>query len=161
MQKMYKKSSGFTLVEILVVVGLLGILSIGSIAAYRTSQYRGDDARRRTDLESIRTGLELAKSDSGSYPNAATGNVNGTGATSLRTMLASPIPYINTRNFPADPRPGTGGIYYYQRLSATTYALCARLNIAPAAAEACSLSNVDCNTAASGVQACNYGVVQP
>jgi prepilin-type N-terminal cleavage/methylation domain-containing protein len=59
---------GFTLVELLVVIGLLALLSVGALVAYDGV---GDDARQqmvRTEMASISKALKQYRRDVGAYP---------------------------------------------------------------------------------------------
>lgn len=68
---------GFTLVELLVVIAILGVLSVVGLSAFNTSQMRGRDAERKSDLKQIASALELYYSDYNSYPGALNGQVLG------------------------------------------------------------------------------------
>ena len=68
--------NGFTLVELLIVISILGILASIALASFTASQQRGRDAERKSDLKQISSALELYYSDYGKYPGAsATGLV--------------------------------------------------------------------------------------
>lgn len=68
-----KKKLGFTLIELVIVIGLLGILATAGFTSYIHSMQVSRDAKRKTDLESIRQALEMYKSDNGNYFLADTG----------------------------------------------------------------------------------------
>lgn len=60
---------GFTLVELMIVMAILSTL-VGLIGSgFRSSQIRGRDAKRKSDLKQISAALELLVSDHGNYPN--------------------------------------------------------------------------------------------
>ncbi len=61
----FQISEGFTLIELLVVIAIIAILAVIGIAAYRGLTSRGNDARRRSDLESISGALEANKVSTG------------------------------------------------------------------------------------------------
>ncbi len=59
---------GFTLIEILVVVGIIGVLVALGTISYSKAQMKARDAQRKSDLSTIRSALELYHFDNGSYP---------------------------------------------------------------------------------------------
>jgi len=63
-----KKKLGFTLVELLVVMAILGILSSIAFGQYRNSQKKARDAQRQSDLSNIARALEMYYNDNGTYP---------------------------------------------------------------------------------------------
>lgn len=66
---MSKKNRGFTLAELLVVIAIIGILSAMIVANVSDSRKKARDAKRKADLKSIQTALELyANVNSGKFP---------------------------------------------------------------------------------------------
>ena len=59
---------GFTLIELIVVIAIIGILSSLGIGSYLTVKVKARDALRKSDLAQLRTALELYRSDQGTYP---------------------------------------------------------------------------------------------
>ena len=70
-------SKGFTLVELLVVMAILGVLASVTLVAFRSSQARGRDAQRKSDLKQIASSLELYYADYHEYPDASGGQIQG------------------------------------------------------------------------------------
>jgi general secretion pathway protein G len=73
MRKTYKSNEGFTLIELMVVIVILGILA-GLIVPRIMG--RPEEARRmkaRVQIESIETALKLYKLDNGVYPSTEQG----------------------------------------------------------------------------------------
>ena len=79
---MKRTTSGFTIVELLIVIVVIAILAAISIVAYNGIQARARDNIRYQDVKSITKALELYKIDNGNYPptnasptgNGCTGN---------------------------------------------------------------------------------------
>ena len=69
-QKTKNKKLGFTLVELLVVMAILGILTVITLGNFRTSQIKARDAQRKSDLGQIANALEAYYNDHAGYPGA-------------------------------------------------------------------------------------------
>lgn len=65
---MGKKQTGFTIVELLIVIVVIGILAAITIVAYNGVQGRANDTAIQSDLQNISKKLELYKADFGVYP---------------------------------------------------------------------------------------------
>jgi prepilin-type N-terminal cleavage/methylation domain-containing protein len=72
---MNKLKTGFTLVELLVVMAILAILATVSLANFRNSQMKARDAQRKSDLHQIANAMEAYTSDHGGYPEADGGKI--------------------------------------------------------------------------------------
>ncbi len=112
-----RTGAGFTLVEILIVVAVIGVLAAGFITILNpANQLKGSrDSRRKADLKQIQTGLELFRADNGSYP--ANGSISCGG-----NLTSGSITYIS--NIPCDPSPPRSYVY---TSSGSTYTLVACL----------------------------------
>lgn len=60
---------GFTLVELLVVMAILGVLVSIVAGNFRSAQLRGRDTQRKSDLKQLSHSLELFYADYGKYPD--------------------------------------------------------------------------------------------
>lgn len=69
-------NKGFTLVELLVVMSIIGVLAALAVGSFRTAQMRGRDATRKSDLKQISNALELFYADYGRYPAASGGMIS-------------------------------------------------------------------------------------
>ena len=88
MNKKHKK--GFTLIEVLVVVSIIGILASIMLVGLGGFRAKGRDARRIADLRQVQNVLELYFSKCGYYPGGATlGVCNTTNPASWADLKSS------------------------------------------------------------------------
>lgn len=59
---------GFTIVELLVTIVIIGILATISIVAYNNVTQRSRDSTRKSDLSILKKALEMHYTEYGSYP---------------------------------------------------------------------------------------------
>lgn len=64
----FNDKKGFTLIEILVVVAIIGILASVVLVGLGPAQKQGRDARRISDLKQVETALQLYFNKCGFYP---------------------------------------------------------------------------------------------
>jgi prepilin-type N-terminal cleavage/methylation domain-containing protein len=70
-----RKEQGFTIVELLIVIVVIGILAALVLNSFRGVQERARDTKRRTDINAQASQLEVYYTDNGGYP-VFTGQVN-------------------------------------------------------------------------------------
>jgi prepilin-type N-terminal cleavage/methylation domain-containing protein len=83
--KTIKNSKGFTIVELLIVIVVIGILAALVLNSFRGVQERARDTKRRTDVNAQASQLEVYYTDNGHYPTISqiqsdpfiTGNFKG------------------------------------------------------------------------------------
>ena len=63
------KESGFTVVELLIVIIVIGILAVLALNALGTSQARARDAERITDVRALHKALEAYYTTNSNYPH--------------------------------------------------------------------------------------------
>src|ERR1035437_4278474 len=100
-------SKGFTIVELLIVIVVIGILALLVITTYSGIQAKARNAKRQTDIQSLQTQLEAFFSQNGFYPSLTDLNsgswlsanlksldqnalVDPSNATQSKTLLAAP-----------------------------------------------------------------------
>ena len=88
--------SGFTIVDLLIVIVVIAILAAITIVAYNGVQQRGRDTVRKNDLVQIAKLLRLYEIDNGDLANANCGNGSGSGWMTSDYDGAGPYLPINT-----------------------------------------------------------------
>jgi type II secretion system protein G len=68
------RSSGFTIVELLIVIVVIGILAALVIVTYNGIQQKARDTERKTDVKAIQGHLEAYWADNAKYPTLANAN---------------------------------------------------------------------------------------
>jgi prepilin-type N-terminal cleavage/methylation domain-containing protein len=66
-----KRNSGFTIVELLIVIVVIGILALLVITTYSGIQAKARNSKRSSDVATIQTQLEAYFQNSGHYPSLA------------------------------------------------------------------------------------------
>ncbi|MFH1346887.1 MAG: prepilin-type N-terminal cleavage/methylation domain-containing protein [Spirochaetota bacterium] len=99
-----KKNKGFTLIEILIVIAIIGLLSSVVLVGLGSFRARGRDARRIADLRSVQNSLEIYYVKNNSYPVVSNW-------TDLRNTLIGAG--IGVSVVPNDPLSVSGPTYYY------------------------------------------------
>lgn len=99
-------SSGFTLIELLVVVGIIAVLGAITLVSYGNAKAKGRDTRRVADIESIRTAVEIYRSEKNVYPSDHGGidTSAGSGSVTLSGTILDP-PIGNNWVLSAPPSP--------------------------------------------------------
>lgn len=133
-----KNKKGFTLVELLVVISIIGILSSFAVVSLNSARQKARDALRRGDMAQVRTALNLYYDDNNyQYPPCGTldpnvpdfgadvGSGPGTGSTCYSTVLAAALtggtrPLMD--KIPEEPRnptndPDENSTYIYRYVS--------------------------------------------
>lgn len=128
--------SGFTFLELLVVVVLMGVMASIVVVAYTSTSQRTRDARRKRDAAALQAALEIYKQRNGQYPLHT-----GCSAQATWPGCANPwipgmtIDYIS--RLPQDPKENYYGFvanqvsgnytYNYIRTSASSYQIIVKL----------------------------------
>lgn len=147
---------GFTLIEVMIVIVLIGIIMMVSMGAFVSSRKSARDGKRKADLEQLRSALEMYRSDLGYYPNTSEVVPGGSLVDPKGVGTDDDVVYLS--KIPQDPT--SGYTYYYSRTTANRYLVCAHLEISP------PVSALDCPgscplTGCGPDDSCNYEVCNP
>lgn len=124
-----RHQTGYTLLEILVVISIIAILIALGTASFTTAQKKSRDARRREDMKMLQTAMEQV------YANNAAKYPTGT-AGLTQTYLPGGIP--------RDPKGGSSYSLSFDSANGTGYCFCA------------TLENNDGNASGATNFTCNY-----
>ena len=143
-------SRGFTIVEIIIVIALIGVLSAFFINTSTNSLKKGRDGKRKSDLEQIRSGIETYRADCDTYPLSLT---FGGALTGNDSTIRCPSTTLYMSLTPQDPQNAQGLSYLYWS-NGVTYQICATLETGS--------GSVTCGGASNcGTGVCNYQVISP
>ena len=84
-----QKQKGFTIVEMIVVVVIIGILAAITIVSYTSVQQKSRDATRTSDITEVQKALEKYRAANGMYPSVGADNTPYA-LTTLSTALVTP-----------------------------------------------------------------------
>ncbi|MCM8787801.1 MAG: prepilin-type N-terminal cleavage/methylation domain-containing protein [Candidatus Omnitrophica bacterium] len=93
-----KNKKSFTLIELMIVIGILGLVLAAALTGYKKQIEKGQDAKRKRDLSQLRTALEDYHNDRNRYPSQG-----------QMVCGASLSPWI--KKIPCEP---SGASYFYE-----------------------------------------------
>lgn len=137
---MFKSSKGFTLIELMIVIAIIGVLTSIGIVSFSGARAKANDTKRRAELKQIQTALEAYYNDNGKYPTTEWVNSQAGGAwipgldgKYLKTMPVDPK-NSGCSSTVTNPRDGGSSCYAYAyyaggwcSLSGTGYILTTKL----------------------------------
>jgi general secretion pathway protein G len=157
--KSANKQSGFTLIELLVVISIIGVLMGLSIFGLQGARQASRDSKRKADLELLRSGIEIYRSDCSKYPSADPAlspssalAVSGTALIGDNSSTACATTNVYISQIPLDPISPVSDYLYWS--DGVSYELCASLEQGG--------TTVTCGgSSACGGGTCNYKVTNP
>ena len=100
MHKVWAQKHGFTIIELLVTIVVIGILVTIMVVSYTGIQQRARDSERGSDITQIKIAIEKYHADKSGYPDVCPGGDNTECAASTLTTVLSP--YLQA--IPHDPK---------------------------------------------------------
>lgn len=151
---------GFTLIEMLIVIGIISLLVAMEGYIYVSSQRSARNGKRKSDLENIRAALEQYRSTNNSYPPSASLTFNPNCNPNSALTDSNNNTYINP--LPSDPRCQVYSYYYVALPSLPsacdgTTVICSDYilgTMLEMASTSCTVGGTDCLN--NGIQTCNY-----
>ncbi len=87
---------GFTIVELLIVIVVIGILALLVITTYSGIQAKARNAKRQTDIQSLQTQIEAYFSQNAFYPSLTDMNSSSWRGTNMKSLDSNAL--INPSN---------------------------------------------------------------
>jgi prepilin-type N-terminal cleavage/methylation domain-containing protein len=119
---------GFTLVELLIVIGILAILSALGVSNFQSARVKARDVSRKSDLQTIAKSLEAYINDHRTYPlSDSNGKIickSGSTICEWDEEFSDDNGTIYSSTLPAD---SSGFTYWYYSQNGTSYTLYAHL----------------------------------
>jgi prepilin-type N-terminal cleavage/methylation domain-containing protein len=84
--KISKNQRGFTIVELLIVIVVIGILAALVITTYTGIQAKARNSNRQTDVNSVQTQLEAYFAQNGHYPSLTDMNDSSWRSTNMKSL---------------------------------------------------------------------------
>lgn len=137
---------GFTLVELLIVIGIIGILMVALLPIIGATPAKARDAQRKRDVQNIAQALEAYRTKNRAYPAQIADDPNKLCFAPDSSEIASFAQEYLGKPVPKDPAPGTyacgGGYYYYRQGYNSSFVVAAYLET-PGAGNVGSSFNVN------------------
>ncbi len=106
MRKLHTRKGGFTLIELMIVVAIIGILAAIAIPNFLRFQLRSRVGEGKTNIAAIRTAQEGYNAEYGTYVGAPPAPATGTPSNAKRIWPATPPGFDTVGWFPE------GEVYY-------------------------------------------------
>ncbi|MBU0975099.1 type II secretion system GspH family protein [Patescibacteria group bacterium] len=162
---MKKKYFGFTMIELLIVIVILGILSVIGLGAFTSAQTKSRDSHRKSSLSGIATALEVYYNDYGGYPTgSASGDIEGCGVGGVVACSYGSIWQDDngTTYMVQIPEDAGSNLFFYDS-NGTSYIIYARLEnvhdkAVPQSGGAPGVYSAVLAGLGCGGEGCNYGI---
>ena len=159
------KKFGFSLIELIIVIAILGILAGMMSGNFFSSLRKSRDAKRKTDLENVKHALELYYNDYKKYPVAVDNKISVDGSSGIDwgNKFEDEKGTLYMQKLPEDPKASSDYKYYYAADTEGTYSkLYACLeNDQDFQRKRDGYSDASCDWCTIDGDYCNYGISSP
>lgn len=150
---------GFTLIELIVVMAIMGLLIGITASSFQNSRIKGKDAKRKSDLKQVQTALESYLNDHGLYPVSTVGKITACGAGGVSvcdwgSSFTDENGTVYMAQLPRDPSSPTMVYQYYVSTDQKQYQIYASLENT----EDSQLGSYPGKNCPDASFPCNYGV---
>jgi type IV pilus assembly protein PilA len=116
MKSLHTRKGGFTLIELMIVVAIIGILAAIAIPNFLRFQLRARSSEGKTNLAAIRTAEEGYNAEFGTYLNAAANPAAPSGSTKQvwNPAAPAPVPGFDTLGWAPE-----GQVYFQYEIAGT------------------------------------------
>lgn len=132
---------GFTIVELLIVIVVIGILAALVITTYNGIQQKGRNTERQTDVKALQGQLEAYYAQKGAYPGPESLDAGGTNGADNVTFIAAEMKGLDKESL-RDPKATAGDYSMATAADANTYGYTATGD----AGAACTTAANDCTS---------------
>jgi len=152
---------GFTIIELLIVMGIIAVLATFFIGGYTGVQRRARDGQRKSDLKQLANAMELYFNDYRRYPAESSTTIAGCPSTTTTSCTWGSGQFTDTKTVyfktvPVDPTSSTYQYIYRTDANGTYYKLYARLEVPDDPDINASITQDGCHDDAPTV--CNFAI---
>lgn len=142
-------SKGFSLIELLVAVSVIGVLATIGISSYKGIQAKARDSARKSDLTHLALALEAYKlAHNNKYIDGTSGSEGNCSSNDTARFYTDIVSYMSNNKVAKDPK--TGANYCYLSVGdGQSFRICANLE---------NTNDLEINTVCQAYNY-NYGIV--
>ena len=93
---------GFSFIELMIAIAIVALLTAIGMTAFNSAKKRARDTRRKSDLETVRSALEMYRADNDEYPDCGASWVRVDGDPECLTTTLVDTGYLDS--LPRDPK---------------------------------------------------------